>query len=123
MPVESTKKDSEYDEEEDDVDDNGIGDDDDDDDNDVDYNVHDDYACYNDNVDANDEDDVGGNVGRNVEVEVDNAEEHGNQSVSTNTEFYISSMHQNSYLSLCFLVSKYQVERNLFLNLKQYLVD
>ncbi|XP_004306999.1 PREDICTED: uncharacterized protein LOC101294108 [Fragaria vesca subsp. vesca] len=85
MPVESTKKDSEYDEEEDDVDDNGIGDDDDDD-NDVDYNVHDDYAGFNDNVDVNDEDDVGGNVGRNVEVEVDNAEEHGNQSVSTNTE-------------------------------------
>ncbi|XP_004308455.1 PREDICTED: TMV resistance protein N-like [Fragaria vesca subsp. vesca] len=82
MPVESTKKDSEYDEEEDDVDDNGIGDDDDD--NDVDYNVHDDYAGFNDDV--NDEDAVGGNVGRNVEVEVDNAEEHGNQSVSTNTE-------------------------------------
>ncbi|KAM5554606.1 hypothetical protein ABKV19_022816 [Rosa sericea] len=83
MPVESTKKESEYDDDEDDVDDNGN---EDDDDNDVDYNVDDDYVGYNDHVDVNDEDDVDDNVGRNLEVEVDNVEERGNQSVSTNTE-------------------------------------
>ncbi|KAK9911051.1 hypothetical protein M0R45_034975 [Rubus argutus] len=80
MPVESTKKDSDYDD--DDVDDNGNDDDYDDDDDDVDYAVDDDYVDHNDHVDVIGEDDVE----RNPEVDVGNVEEHGNQSVSTNTD-------------------------------------